>query len=407
MFKFTSILIIISLSIQFSVGQTSDDDLSINGNDISVSPKRLCDYTLLEETLIYTIQFQNTSKDNVENVVIKDSLDANLDLSTFTLLSSSHPAVLNTSLNGNDEKFYESNAIKLLCTQPLTTVDFYVSDFFKLDNETETIDDAETTMGCSLNILSNNHISYLPLPGIENVVDTVIVYGSDASGKLDTVVSYITIAETCDDFDNGETKANLAAFEFKTINLSDATSNIEGSKGYVSYMISPKNNLPENTIIKNSSAIYFNNYEPIFTNTVRNVLVSELPNTTWCKDADNDDLGNTMDVIESCEQPAGYVSNCSDADDTMVSITNYDISKKVSVYPNPSTGSFQILLDDLFLNDAQFNIYNSAGAAIVPSTQLTQNNQFFEYQYLPNGVYYVNIQLNEQMFTQKKLLIMK
>jgi len=271
-------------------------------NDKLVNPQRLCDYTLFEDTLVYTIRFQNTGNDFAENVVIRDTLDLNLDLNTFTLLGSSHPAVLSTSLKDENR---------------------------------------------------------------------------------------------------------LATFEFENINLPDSTSNLEGSQGYVSYMILPENGLAENTTIKNSSGIYFDSNPPIFTNTTNNVLINELPNTTWCKDADMDGLGNAMEMIESCEQLMGYVSDCSDLDDTIVGITDYELSTAISIYPNPSTGSLEIVFDEASFKNAKFNIYNLAGAEVVPQNQIERKNQFYNYSYLPSGVYYINIHLGEEVFIQKKWLILK
>jgi len=49
----------------------------------------------------YTIRFQNTGNDTAYNVVIVDSLDANLDPASFELISSSHPYTFSISGKGN------------------------------------------------------------------------------------------------------------------------------------------------------------------------------------------------------------------------------------------------------------------------------------------------------------------
>ncbi len=59
-------------------------------NDKLVSPNRNFNEVLFDETLIYTVRFQNTGTDTAFNVVIKDQLDANLDWSTFTPITASH-----------------------------------------------------------------------------------------------------------------------------------------------------------------------------------------------------------------------------------------------------------------------------------------------------------------------------
>lgn len=63
-------------------------------NDKNVYPNRLEqyeeNYTLFGEFLEYTIRFQNTGTDTAFTVVIRDTLDANLDLATFRPITASH-----------------------------------------------------------------------------------------------------------------------------------------------------------------------------------------------------------------------------------------------------------------------------------------------------------------------------
>ncbi len=65
---------------------------SYDPNDKLVSPVGLGDehYTLKESDLIYTIRFQNTGNDYARNISIIDTLNPNLDLSSFSLLQTSH-----------------------------------------------------------------------------------------------------------------------------------------------------------------------------------------------------------------------------------------------------------------------------------------------------------------------------
>jgi len=56
-------------------------------------------YTRMNEEIIYTIRFQNTGNAEAFNVVIRDTLDQNLDLTTFEILATSHPTILSTSIS--------------------------------------------------------------------------------------------------------------------------------------------------------------------------------------------------------------------------------------------------------------------------------------------------------------------
>jgi len=70
-------------------------------NDKLVNPVYPENYALIGEDLVYTIRFQNTGNAEAYNVVIRDTLDANLNPSTFKLISSSHNPVLSTTLREN------------------------------------------------------------------------------------------------------------------------------------------------------------------------------------------------------------------------------------------------------------------------------------------------------------------
>lgn len=64
---------------------------AIDPNDKLVSPDRPDSLALFGEPLLYTIRFQNTGNDYARNVVVVDTLDAGLDISTFRLIHTSHP----------------------------------------------------------------------------------------------------------------------------------------------------------------------------------------------------------------------------------------------------------------------------------------------------------------------------
>lgn len=72
---------------------------SYDPNDKRVNPPgvQVPNYTLFSEDLYYTVRFQNTGNDTAFNVFIYDTLDANLDFSTFDFISSTHP--VNIQLN--------------------------------------------------------------------------------------------------------------------------------------------------------------------------------------------------------------------------------------------------------------------------------------------------------------------
>lgn len=85
--------------------QRIEVECSYDPNDKLVQPVFPDNYALIGENLIYTIRFQNTGNAEAYDVVIKDLLDPNLDLSTFRYIASSHESVLSTYLKGNHLTF--------------------------------------------------------------------------------------------------------------------------------------------------------------------------------------------------------------------------------------------------------------------------------------------------------------
>ena len=86
---------------------------SYDPNDKLVNPTREDDYALFDEDLIYTIRFQNTGNDVAYDVVIRDTLNTNLDLESFRLLGSSHIERLNTSMSNDGILTFEFRDIFL------------------------------------------------------------------------------------------------------------------------------------------------------------------------------------------------------------------------------------------------------------------------------------------------------
>lgn len=65
---------------------------SYDPNDKKVNPTGVgeANYTLLNQWLLYTIRFQNVGNDTAFSVTIIDTIDNNLDITTFQVLNSSH-----------------------------------------------------------------------------------------------------------------------------------------------------------------------------------------------------------------------------------------------------------------------------------------------------------------------------
>ena len=103
---------------------------SYDPNDKQVSPFRQMDdpetgdvlnFTLFEEDLTYQIRFQNTGNDTAFNVVIRDTLDFNLNANSLKILSTSHPELLDVAVK--EDRFLEFKFIDIHLPDSTTNLD--------------------------------------------------------------------------------------------------------------------------------------------------------------------------------------------------------------------------------------------------------------------------------------------
>ncbi|HPM03088.1 MAG TPA: T9SS type A sorting domain-containing protein, partial [Candidatus Cloacimonadota bacterium] len=88
---------------------------SFDPNDKNCKPVGETDqhFVSVDDTLEYTIRFQNTGNDTAFNIMIVDTLSAFLDLSTFKMLGSSHAVNPQLKSDGRLTLYYDN--INLLC----------------------------------------------------------------------------------------------------------------------------------------------------------------------------------------------------------------------------------------------------------------------------------------------------
>lgn len=99
---------------------------------------------------------------------------------------------------------------------------------------------------------------------------------------------------------------NVLKFRFDGINLPDSNANEPASHGYVIYEADLMSGVPNNTQVTNKAGIYFDVNVPVYTNTVKNTVVSTIP-------------------------------NCSG-----VAVSDITTAKDFALYPNPATGAITI-----------------------------------------------------------------
>ncbi|MFT5602786.1 MAG: PKD repeat protein [Flavobacteriales bacterium] len=89
--------------------------------------------------------------------------------------------------------------------------------------------------------------------------------------------------------------------------------------------------------------------------------------------------------------------------DLVVSVDEVDNENYLIVFPNPSSGSFKIKLEDTDLVNRQINIYNSLGV-IVKDIELQKNTNEVEISNLTKGIYFVSMRTNNNRLIKKIII---
>ena len=147
-----------------------------------------------------------------------------------------------------------------------------------------------------------------------------------------------------------EQEGNDLTWEFPNIMLPDSVNNEPESHGFVTFRIVPKVGMPIGTIIENKAKIFFDNMEPIVTNTVQNII-----------------------------QPK---------------ITRAQFDGHLYVYPNPTNGfvNIQLLSDNLDKPDdiRIIQLYNTQGVLVKSLHNLSEGILVdWDLESLPTGLYYL------------------
>ncbi len=160
------------------------------------------------------------------------------------------------------------------------------------------------------------------------------------------------------------TSSGILKIIFDGINLPDSTTNLNASIGHVSFKVTPFDDLPEETIINNTAAIYFDYNLPEYTNTTIHTI--------------SDSIGVITHVTPGYE--------------------NTELGYNVKIYPNPflETTTFEILVGNtnpktVLLSQNRFILYDLAGR---PLKQVSFDGPVFQFhrENLPPGLYTYRVQ---------------
>lgn len=146
-------------------------------------------------------------------------------------------------------------------------------------------------------------------------------------------------------------------FLFENIYLIDSLTDEPNSHGFISYNISPLEGVEDFTVVENTAEIFFDNNPPIGTNTTLNTLVDQL--------SASDDLAEKYDI---------------------------------ELYPNPTSGIFQISSSDRI---EKVEVYTISGQSISMFFAETKQVEIDLEKNTPPGVYYVKLKIADQIIVRK------
>jgi len=99
-----------------------------------------------------------------------------------------------------------------------------------------------------------------------------------------------------------------------------------------------------------------------------------------------------------------YASNDDISDIKKEKESIFNVSEHIKIYPNPTTGIFEIAFSDNYKKYSEILIYNATGKIVYKQNNITQNIIPIDICHLQSGVYIIQIIQDQNAYTQKIIL---
>lgn len=190
---------------------------------------------------------------------------------------------------------------------------------------------------------------------------------------IDTISSHlnwasIRVGASSHKFEYQVLEDGVIQFVFEDINLPDSTTNEAASHGFVKFQIDQQADLPDETLIENSAAIYFDFNDPIITN-VSQLKVKEM----------------------FLEQVVG-------------SLNTLEETIQIQLFPNPVNDVATLRVQGYDLQQGHFRLFDASGQ-LVRKQAFSANEVLIERDNLQPGIYFYQILSGQQYLASGKLIV--
>ena len=333
-------------------------------NDKQVYPQGSCTekYVLKNEPLTYTIRFQNTGNADAINVHIIDSINANLDINTTTVLGNSHPMHVEV-LDGNVLDFVFNNIHLPDSTSNEPASHGYV--IFEITPKTGLSD------GAIVENTSEIYFDFNPAVVTNTVSNTLIdvIPVSTGTAVISSCNSYTWI---------------------------DGVTYTENNNTAMHRIIGGSANLCDSLV---SLDLTINTVDVGVTTTDAKITANENGATyQWldCNDNNSPIAGETAQsftasangdyAVEVTKDGCSDISACVSI--TSIGIADNSLLEQVAVYPNPTKG--QVTVDLNQLKNATIKVFNASGQLVYEQQNINVGRYQFEFTEAP-GIYTVEV----------------
>lgn len=376
-------------------------------NDKLVEPyfENFDNYTLLNDSLKYTIRFQNTGTDTAFNIRVEDVLDPNLDWGTFEVIASSHDYEVVLKENGK-VIFYFNNILLPDSTTNLIESNGFVKYQIKpldgISDATNIYNSAAIFFDFNAPIFTNQteNIMVDQYPIFSNTIDPKCF--GDETGSIELT---FPIGDYIYEWSNGEMTSSISNVEAGdyTLTVTDLDGNIVAGEIF---------SIEEPGLIDITGTIV-HTIDDNMIGEISTVVTGGTPPYTY---AWNTQPIQTTANIDSLNAGV-YILNVLDANDCsftieftvdqMTDINNLAKEKwDFSIKPNPSDGIVNVDLSLGFNIDWSMNIINSIGEIYYSTNSDLQDNinGIITVEEIPSGIYFVVVKSENKVIT-KKLIV--